>query len=516
MLIQRDHSSITNIIILSIIYPPGDHMICHTSLGVRRAAMVAAVFVFLSISSAVAGERVKPKKRPNVVVIVADDLGYGDLGFQGGKDIPTPHLDALAASGVRFSCAYVTGPICGPSRAAIMSGQYQQRHSYDGNPGPQEGLNLKVVTLAAAFKFGKYKTGAIGKWHLGSLPKYRPQMRGFDEFFGFYGAMHSYLPGAVDPSARMVFERTRKERAAGDKKFLPLPNLEGFGEGTGVAPGKLIRGSPTRPEQEVDEAGYLTEAFAREAEDFIGRHKTEPFFLYVAFNASHSPLQPPQKYLDRFPKLKGKRKAYAATTSALDDAVGRIVAKLRELGLEENTLIYFTNDNGGAIDDIAASNGPLGGAKFSLWEGGVRVPSLVTWKGAIPAKKVIDAPVSSLDIYPTVLAAARMDGPKGQTLDGMNLLPVLQGKAPMADLERRTLYWRFNPLWAIRSEKWKLTFPEHGEKLQLFDLSKDLGENNDLSAEHPKIVARLTADWRAWNEKNLPVKTEGPLKKSIP
>ncbi|MBP3954113.1 sulfatase-like hydrolase/transferase [Gemmata sp. G18] len=453
----------------------------------------------------------KVPRRPNIVLIVTDDLGYGDLGFQGGKDIPTPNLDALAASGARFTNAYVTGPICGATRAALISGCYQQRHSYDGNPGPNNGLNLKEATLADALKVGGYKTAALGKWHLGSGPEYRPWKRGFDEFFGFYGAMHSYVPGPVEASARMVFEKTRKERDAlaknPPKDLAPAPKgSEGGTTGIiGAAPGKLVRGTSDKPHVEVEEKEYVTEALAREAVTFIDRSRSAPFFLYLAFNASHSPLQPTKKYLDRFPKLEGKRKAYAATTSALDDAVGTVLAKVRALGLEEDTVVYFINDNGGPIDDIAASNAPLSGAKFSLWEGGIRVPSVISWKGKIAAKQVVDATVSSLDAFPTLLGAAGLDAPKGKQLDGVNLLPVLRGEAAGAP-KGRTLYWRLNQLWAIRSGDWKLVLPERGEAVQLFDLSTDVAEERDLAAKHPDVVTRLTADWKAWNEKNIPVR----------
>ncbi|OWK40169.1 sulfatase-like hydrolase/transferase [Fimbriiglobus ruber] len=450
-------------------------------------------------------------RKPNVVFIISDDLGYGDLGFQGCKDIPTPNLDALAASGVRFTNAYVTGPICGPTRAGLMSGRYQQRHSYDSNPGPNTGLNLKEATLADAFKSGGYKTAAFGKWHLGSGPEYRPWKRGFDEFFGFYEAMHRYVPGPVEASARMVFEKTRKERDAvaknPPKSPLTVPK-EPNGD-AGTSPNKLVRGTLDKPNVEVEEKEYLTEAFAREAVAFIDRNRSDPFFLYLAFNASHSPLQPTKKYLDRFPTLKGKRKAYAATTSALDDAVGAVLAKVRAHGLEEDTIVYFINDNGGPIDDIAANNFPLSGAKFSLWEGGIRVPSIINWKGKIAAKQMFDAPVSSLDVFPTLLGATGLDVPKGKQLDGLNLSPALQGGSVDA-LKGRSLYWRYNQFWAIRSGDWKLVLPERGENLQLFDLSKDVDEKNDLSAKHPDVVQRLTADWKLWDEKNLPVKGPPP------
>jgi arylsulfatase A-like enzyme len=308
----------------------------------------------------------------------------------------------------------------------------------------------------------------------------------------------------------MVFEKTRKERDALAKNppKEPPPKPKGFnpsGVGIGSTPGKVMRCIADKPDAEVEEKEYLTEAFAREAAAFIDRNRTAPFFMYLAFNASHSPLQPTKKYLDRFPKLEGKRKAYAATTSALDDAVGAVIAKLRADGLEEDTIIYFINDNGGPIDDIAANNAPLSGTKFSLWEGGIRIPALISWKGKIAAKQVFNLPVSSLDAFPTLLAAAGLDTPKGKQLDGLNLSPALREERFEA-LKGRTLYWRYNQFWAIRSGDWKLVLPESGEAVQLFDLSKDVAEENDLSAKHPDIVKRLTADWKAWDEKNLHVK----------
>ncbi len=450
-------------------------------------------------------------KRLNVVLIVTDDLGYGDLGFQGCKDIPTPRLDALAASGVRFTNAYVTGCICGPTRAGLFSGRYQQRHSYDGNPGPNQGLNLEEKTLADAFHAGGYRTMAIGKWHLGQNAEYRPLKRGFDEFFGFYGARHSYVPGAIAPEARMRFEKPRRVAAtdvtpastgAGARPAGTFAGNGGEGGSSafeGAAPGKIIRG-----DAEVDEPEYLTDAFAREAVDFVGRNAERPFFLYVAFNASHSPLQPPNRFLEKFAHLEGKRKAYAATTAALDEAVGRVVDKVRELDLEENTLFYYTNDNGGPIEDIAANNTPLSGAKFSLWEGGIRVPSFVSWKGRLAAGKTIDAPVISLDIFPTLVAAAGLQAPEGKNLEGVSLLSVLEGGTSEA-IQSRPLFWRNNQFWAIREQQWKLTLPERGENVQLFDLSTDVAEDRDLSAEHPEIVERLKATWDRWNKQNLPI-----------
>lgn len=565
-------------------------------------------------SSTAAGEagqeRARSKSRPNVIVVVSDDLGYGDLGFQGGRDLKTPHLDALAKGGARFTNAYVTGSVCGPTRAGLVSGRYQQRHSYDSNPRPAEGLNLKEATLADVFRANGYATGAIGKWHLGQAPEYRPERRGFDEFFGFYGAMHAYIPGEVAASARMTAEKPRRAngvagaggnnigpgaRPRGEGALVPgavwnghiddsiaalkLPAADrervdpivaehkkklseavaplfaadridliairdigqkqaaalvtalqgvipadklaeldkalqqgptGLGVGgafdavAGSRPGFLIRGT-----KEVEEPAYLTEAFGREAIDFVARHKESPFFLYLCFNASHSPLQPPQKYLDRFPDLTGKRQAYAATTAAFDDAVGALVAKLLDLRLEENTLLYYTNDNGGPVNDIAANNAPLGGVKASLWEGGIRVPSFVYWKGRVSAGVDFAIPVTSLDIFPTVTAAAGLSAPAGKQLDGVNLLPSLTG-TPDEKLRNRQLFWRAGANWAIREGDWKLVKPERGEEVQLFNLAADIAETRDLSKEHPEVVERLAAAWKAWDRDNLPASAARP------
>jgi len=491
------------------------------------AFLATADFVFGSGQADAAPQESRKAKPPNVILIVTDDLGYGDLGFQGSKDIPTPHLDALAKQGVRFTNAYVTAPICGATRAGLFSGRYQQRHSYDFNPARGQGLNLKETTLAEALRAGGYATGAIGKWHLGESPEYRPLARGFDEFFGFFGAAHSYVPGEVDPAARMVFETTRKGAPAifranppgagaaakgGDQpktKDRPVAKKtaqaggEGFSPIEGGRPGTIIRGDAEAPEEE-----YLTDAFAREAESFIERHREKPFFLYIAFNASHSPLQPTKKYLDRFPGLTGKRQAFAATTSALDDAVGRVVEKLKSVGQDENTIVYFKNDNGGPIRDIAANNAPLSGAKFSLWEGGIRVPSFVSWKGHLPEGTIRHEPVISIDIYPTILAATGVNRPAGKEFEGENLLPVLQGHSS-EKVSNRKLFWRFGKSWAVRDGKWKLTLPENGEPVQLFDLENDIAENTDIAAKHPDVVKRLTADWEAWNAQNIPLKEFG-------
>ena len=271
------------------------------------------------------------KCRPNIVVILADDLGYGELGCQGfAHDIPTPNIDSIAAAGVRFTNGYVSGPYCSPTRAAFMTGRYQTRFGHEFNPGPAQaagetfGLPLSETTIADHLKDAGYATGWFGKSHLGYQPPFHPLKGGFEEYFGFLGAAHSYLDASADRG------------------------------------NPILRGTtPTR-----DIHGYTTDAFAREAVDFIDMHKSSPWFCYLAFNAVHAPLQATPKYLSRFPNIRDeKRLPFAAMLSAMDDGVGSVLAKIRELGLEDNTLIFFFSDNGGPTRQTTSNNGPLRGFK---------------------------------------------------------------------------------------------------------------------------------------------------------
>jgi arylsulfatase B len=462
-----------------------------------------------------------PVRRPNVIVIVSDDLGYNDLSIQGSPDIATPHIDSIGQHGARFTNAYVTGPLCGPSRAGIMSGRYQERHSYDFMPGPDEGLSPKEATMGDAFRAAGYATAAVGKWNLGVLPQYRPLARGFDHFLGFLGALHPYVPGQVATDVMMVGEHPRPgwcippDSANYEAPAKPGPATKGAT--TAAATGPATKATATtkpaiggkagflvRGDKEVAEPTYLTDAFTRDAIDFIDHHGVKPYFLYLAYNASHSPLQPPKKYLDRFPHLKGKRRLYAATTSALDDGVGQVLAEVAKLGQASDTIVVFVNDNGGPITDTEASNAPLSGTKGSLWEGGIRVPFLVQWPGVVRAGATLNDLTIALDIYPTVLAASGVHVPPGKQLEGVDLMPLLSGK-PQPVLTDRTLFWRFGNQWAVRQGNWKLELPERGSpKLLLFDLGADVGEDHDLSKQNPDEVRRLTEQWKAWDQFNLP------------
>jgi arylsulfatase A-like enzyme len=395
-------------------------------------------------------------EKPNIVILLADDQGYADVGFHGCKDIPTPHLDALAAGGVRCTNGYVSGPYCSPTRAGLLTGRYQQRFGHEFNPaGGEAGLPVSETTLADRLKAAGYATGLVGKWHLGSQPQFHPQKRGFDEFYGFLGGAHSYLPGSKG----------------------------------------ILRGT-----EAVDEKEYLTDAIGREAVAFVDRHQAKPFFLYVAFNAVHTPMDATDERLRKFEAIEDKqRRTYAAMLSAMDDAVGRILGKLRETGLEEKTLVFFLSDNGGPTMPGTTINGsrndPLRGSKRQTLEGGVRVPFVVNWKGRL-SPKVYDPPVIQLDLHATALAAAGVESKPDWKLDGVNLLPFLEGKQEGAPHE--ALYWRFGTQMAIRKGDWKLVKVETGPAT-LHNLREDVGEAKDLSTASPDKLRELQALWDAWN-----------------
>ena len=398
--------------------------------------------------------------KPNIVVIVADDQGYADLGIQGGKDIPTPNIDSIAKNGVRCTNGYVSGPYCSPTRAGLLTGRYQQRFGHEFNPGGASasgdlGLTLNEKTLANRLKSAGYATGMVGKWHLGSAPKFHPMQRGFDEYFGFLGGAHSY-----------------------------------FEVGNG-------RDAVQRGTEPIDKVSYLTDDFAREAVAFIDRHHQQPFFLYLTFNAVHTPMHAPAKYQERFASIENeKRRTYAAMTSAKDDAVGAVLTKLKDAKIDANTLIFYISDNGGPPVN-ASNNGALRGYKAQTLEGGIRVPFFVQWKAKLPAGVVYEQPVIQLDFLPTALAAAGTPAVADTKLDGVNLLPYLTGDNKAAPHE--ALYWRFGQQTAIRMGNWKLVKHNQSQSVELYDLSKDIGETTDLAKQHPDKFAELETAWKKWD-----------------
>ncbi len=441
---------------------------------------LAATSILLTIVCAACRTRRAEERRPNVVLIVSDDLGYADIGVYGSRDIPTPNIDRIAREGVRFTDAYVSGPYCSPSRAGLLTGRYPQRFGYEFNPdGSSEyGLPPTETTIAERLLAAGYRTILLGKWHLGSAPRLHPMRRGFEQFYGFLGADHSYSTVAGTD--------------VGTK--LPDPLMDGMTPASSVT--------------------YLTDTLGDRAVTYIERHSSEPFFMYLAFNAAHVPMEAPEKYLARFPSIADpRRRTYAAMVSAMDDAIGRTLAALRDQGLEEKTLVIFLNDNGGPTMPTTtvngSSNGPLRGSKRQTWEGGIRVAFAMSWKGRLDAGREEHRPIIQLDVLPTVLAAAGIST-DGSKLDGVNLLPYLTGAAKGAPHD--ALYWRFGGMMAIRRGDWKLVKTRDGPLVDvdpsalrdlsdagLYDLAEDIGETRDLAAKRPDKVEELTDLWQEWN-----------------
>jgi arylsulfatase A-like enzyme len=421
-----------------------------------------ALFLLLPLALIAAEAR-----KPNILLIVGDDIGYGDLSSYGGKDVATPHLDAIAAAGMRFTSGYVMAPVCGPSRVAILSGRYpSQILPYTGNPahGSDVGLPREHRLISDLLKTAGYRTGALGKWHLGEKSGFEPQARGFDSFYGFLGGMHDYYK-------------------AEDKQWGPILRDR--------EPGELKQ--------------YLTFALAEEAAAFIRKKDPQPFFLYLAFNANHTPLQAPEEFLAKTAHLTTPmRQKNAAMTLALDEAVGRVMQSLRESGQEENTLVVFISDNGAALIKGSAENGgsnaPLRGSKIECWEGGIRIPFFIQWKSHLPAAQVSDEPVCSLDLLPTLLAAAEATVPADQKVDGHDLLPWLSQKNAVP--ARGILYWKlYDNNFAIREGDMK--FVHVGKTSGLFNVRKDPSETNDLAEAHPILAHQLEAKWKEWNKLTL-------------
>ena len=396
---------------------------------------------------------------PNVVVIVSDDAGYADFSFQGSSQVPTPHLDALAARGVRLTSGYVTAAVCSPSRAGLLTGRYQQRFGHETNIPPRysetNGLPVEEVLLSDLLGEEGYRTIALGKWHLGYAPQFHPLSRGFDDYWGFLQGARSYRP----------IGGTRLNRLLRDHE--PVP--ETF--------------------------EYMTDALADEAAAYIEAHRERPFFLYLAFNAVHTPMHADPAVLEEVADIQPpRRQKLVAMTISLDRAVGRVLDTLREQDLERDTLVVFVNDNGGATNN-ASVNTPLRGTKGTPFEGGLRVPFLMSWPGRLPEGVDYDLPVSTLDVLPTALSAAGRAAPAPRPLDGVDLLPFLTGAAEGRPHER--LLWRLKGDRAIRDGDWKLVLRGDGEPM-LFDLASDLSETRDLAGEQPERVAALLAELASW------------------
>ena len=451
-----------------------------------------------------AGVSASAEQRPNVIFIVVDDLGYGELGCYGGKEIPTPHIDSLAAGGARFTSGYVTAPFCAASRAALMTGRYQTRFGFEFNPigaknaAPGIGLPVAEKTVADRLRDAGYATGLVGKWHLGGTEPFHPQRRGFDEFFGFLHEGHYY----VTPPWQGVTTWLRRKKLpdGGQGRWTSPDGRTVWSTHLGSNEPEYDTGNPLlRSSQSVDEKANLTDAFTREACDFIGRHRSQPFFLYLAYNAVHSPMQGTDEYMKKFSHIEDiQRRIFAAMLAHLDDSVGKVLAELRESGVEENTLVVFLGDNGGPTSELTSSNAPLRGGKGDLWDGGIRVPFIVSWKNHITSGRIVDASVVSIDATATALELANA-GPSQKRIDGIDLMPLLTGK--MAEVHERNLFWRVGQKNALRSGNWKLI--RDGKEWQLYDLAHDIGETTNLAAKEPGRVQQLTSLWDKWNAEQI-------------
>ncbi len=435
-------------------------------MTVNRFVVLVAVLL-ASAAAHAAGE----PATPNILLILSDDAGYADFGFHGSREFRTPNLDALANQGMRFEQAYVTAAVCGPSRAGMLTGKYQQRFGYEENnvpgymstsstTGDDMGLPLDELTMGDHLGALGYDTVYIGKWHQGNADRFHPLERGFDSFFGIRGGARSYFP----------FDET-------NINYRPEDYLE-----------RDFRG--------FEESGlYLTDALANEAVDQIRADRNRPFFIFLSFTAVHSPMDALTGDLEVFPDLEGDRRTLAAMTLSMDRAIGRVLDALDQEQLAQNTMVIFTNDNGGPSDDNASDNSPLGGTKANHLEGGIRVPFLIRWPEVLAEDTVYRHPISTLDLLPTMYAAAGGEPGTLGGIDGVNLRPFLTESE--AGRPHQTLYWKKEVRAAIRDGDWKLLrFPDR--PAELYDIGADPAETDNLATTHPERVAALYRKLFEW------------------
>ena len=452
--------------------------------------------------------------RPNIVILLADDLGKLDITLYADNGVPTPHIDSIGKQGVVFTDAYCTSPTCSPSRAGLLAGRYQQRFGYETqimNRYPRnrleygvfkyfidtgdwhqvpmrtvprqedivkQGLPPSEITIGELLQASGYATAIHGKWHLGNHEPFWPHERGFDEHYGFYEAFSLFAPvDTPDIVAHHV--------DAFDDRHMWKQEREGT---------CAIR----RNGEVIEDDDYFTFRIADESRRYIEQHKDEPFFLFVSFNAPHAPFQAPRRHYDRFAHIDdhGER-VYAGMIAALDDAVGSIVQQLDELGLTDNTIVWFASDNGAAAYTGVTDNAPLKGGKFNYFEGGLNVPMAVQWKGTVPSGVVCDEPVSLLDIFTTAASIAGAPLPEDRAYDGVDLLPLVTGET--TTLPREALFWRTHYAKAIRMGEWKLIVDDAAGHAILYNLSEDKEEQRDVAAEYPDVVQELRRRLDAWN-----------------
>lgn len=431
---------IRNIVILLILFVLGCQSTIKTTNGVSDAPSMNV------------------GKKPNIILILVDDMGYADLScYSDAKEVSTPNIDEIARAGIRFTDGYVSGLQCAPTRAGLLSGKYQQRFGfYSNRPGALEGYFLPQITMPQVLKESGYRTGMIGKWHLGRYKvEEHPYRRGFDEYYGFLPGMRGYLA--------------------------PARNSQ------------LMRNG----EYVEEDFGYLTDFLNREAVDFVDRNSgKEPFFLYVAYNAPHYPLEAKEEHLKRYNTGNRDRDKQLAMMTSVDEGVGMLIESLKEKGIYENTMLVFLNDNGGETKR-GASNGPLRGGKNELYEGGPRVPFMVSWPAKIKAGQVSSTPVTSLDLFATFVDMAAGAMPEGKVFDSKSMLPIFFGESAQPNHE--TLFWQQRKhSWGLRHGDWKMIENKNG--IELYDLKKDLSEKNNLSLEFPKVVEKLKGLYAEWDQ----------------
>jgi arylsulfatase A-like enzyme len=407
--------------------------------------------------------------RPNILFILSDDLGYGDLSCYGRPDYKTPVVDSLADEGVKFSDSYANGDVCTPTRVAFHTGRYQHRLTIGlqqplGYGNTQVGIPPDHPTIASLLKSNGYETALVGKWHCGNAPQFNPTKHGYDEFFGIVGSSEGYFTHKNTTGVMDLFENDKP----------------------------------------VEMDGYLTDLFTERALKIITKKRTNPFYLSMHYNAPHWPWEGPD---DKEAALKAGRGAFASDTGSaqifgemmksMDKGVGRLLDALRSSGIERNTLVIFTSDNGG---ERYSRNWPFSFRKGSLWEGGIRVPAIVRWPGVVPARKTTDQAAITLDWTATILKTTGTNPHPSYPLEGSDLMAVCTGQRPAFE---RTLFWRNNVHQAMRSGTMK--YLREGENEHLFDLTKDPGEKTDLKAEQPEKFESLKAAYQKWNSQMLPL-----------
>jgi arylsulfatase A-like enzyme len=459
---------------------------------------------------------------PNIIVILADDLSKMDVSLYGGEHLQTPHMDAIGKNGVTFQEAYITSPICAPSRAGLLTGRYQQRFGFeiqvherypknrleyfvydnfiateDWQVAPldeyaiptfevmqKQGLPPTEFILSEILKTKDYATACIGKWHLGYNPTAIPSNRGFDYQYGFYEAFSLYAPI--------------------DKDSIINQKLTDFSDPFIWGKGRTGNCAIRRNGEVIQEDVYLTTKITEETIDFIKKNKDQPFFAYVPYSSPHTPFQITKDYYDQFSHIASpEKRVYYAMIKSLDDAVGEIMQTLKDMNLEENTIVYFLSDNGGAEYTLAADNSPLKGGKMSNFEGGINIPFMMQWKGTIPAGKVYEKPVSALDIFATTTAIASCELPKDRTFDGVNLMPYLLDSSYQEKVPHSALFWRSMTHKAVRKGDWKLLRDDKANKKELYNLVNDKYETTNLVDSLPEVVKQLETDYTDWEKEMI-------------